>query len=112
MFQSFKSGSFVQDEPLYRSSVSPDGSMSANSDDLVATQKALVTYVSSGLVGVVNDRGQYNPNTTNLFPVIGGRGVGGLPIKGDMWEASASGTMNGVNIEIGWWFRALVDTPG
>lgn len=115
-FTSFKSGLQVDDEPLYRSSMSPDGTMSANSDDLASTQKAIVTYVSASvsgaIAGVLNDRGQYNPNTTNLWPVTGGRGVGGLPIKGDVWEASASGTMNGTNIEIGWWFRALIDTPG
>lgn len=115
-FTSFKSGLQVNDEPLYRSSMSPDGTMAANSDNLASTQKAIVTYVtasvSGAVAGVLNDRGQYNPNTTNLWPVTGGRGISGLPIKGDVWEASASGSMNGTNIEIGWWFRALVDTPG
>lgn len=111
-FVSFKSGLNVVDEPVYQSEISIDGTMSANSNVLIPTQAAVVTYVSSGIVGVVNDRGQYNPTITSLWPVMGGRGVGGLPIKGDMWEASASGTMNGTNIEIGWWFRALIDTPG
>lgn len=111
-FVSFKSGLNVVDEPVYQSEISTDGSMSANSNVLIPTQAAVVTYVSSGIVGVVNDRGQYNPNTTSLWPITGGRGIGGLPIKGDMWEASASGTMNGTNIEIGWWFRALINTPG
>lgn len=111
-FVSFKSGLNVVDEPVYQSEISTDGTMFANSNVLIPTQAAVVTYVSSGIVGVVNDRGQYNPNTTSLWPVTGGRGAGGLPIKGDMWEASASGTMNGTNIEIGWWFRALINTPG
>lgn len=111
-FVSFKSGLNVVDEPVYQSEISTDGTMSANSNVLIPTQAAVVTYVSSGIIGVVNDRGQYNPTITSLWPVTGGRGVGGLPIKGDMWEASASGTMNGTNIEIGWWFRALIDTPG
>ena len=111
-FVSFKSGLNVVDEPVYQSEISTDGTMSANSNVLIPTQAAIVTYVSSGIVGVVNDRGQYNPTTTSLWPVTGGRGLGGLPIKGDMWEASVSGTMNGTNIETGWWFRALIDTPG
>lgn len=111
-FVSKKSGLNVVDEPVYQSEVSTDGAMVADSDNLIPTQRAVVTYVSSGLVGIVDDRGTYDPTITSLWPVTGGRGVGGLPIKGDMWEASASGTMNGTNIETGWWFRALVDTPG
>jgi hypothetical protein len=115
-FISVKSGLIVTDEPIYRSWLSTDGAMTADSDSLVPSQAAVVTFVnsqiSSGLVGVVDDRGQYNPTITSLFPITGGRGISGLPIKGDMWEASASGTMNGVAIEIGWWFRALVNTPG
>lgn len=46
-FISKKSGLIVADECVYQSEISTDGTMSANSDNLIPTQKAVVSYVSA-----------------------------------------------------------------
>lgn len=46
-FVSFKSGLNVVDESVYQSEISTDGTMAANSNVLIPTQAAIVTYVGS-----------------------------------------------------------------
>jgi hypothetical protein len=86
----------------------------APSEDVVfdaLVLKADITYVDSLLVGVLNDRGNYDAST-NLFPSTGGSGGAGAILKGDLWFISVPGTLNGVPVAVGDSVRALVNTPG
>lgn len=74
----------------------------------IATAEA---YTDAAVVGVWDDRGQYNAST-NTFPTTGGRGAGGLPVKGDLWEISVGGTLGGTVVSPLQTIRALVDSPG
>lgn len=74
----------------------------------VATAEA---YADSLVVGLWDDRGNYNAST-NLFPATGGSGSAGAVKKGDIWTVSVIGTLEGVAVSLGDTVRALVDTPG
>ncbi|OXB01755.1 hypothetical protein B0A75_04755 [Flavobacterium oncorhynchi] len=79
---------------------------------------ATKAYADGLLVGLWNDRGNYNPNTnSNAYPSTGGSGTAGAIIKGNAWMISGLGT--GVTATIGTKtvndgdvVRALVNTPG
>ena len=75
------------------------------------TQYALKTYVDSAVVGLLDDRGNYDAST-NLFPSSGGSGTAGAILKGDIWVISVAGTLGGSAVAIGDQVRALADTPG
>ena len=88
-----------------------DGTLLANSDSKIATQKATKTYADSKIAGLLNYRGAYDASV-NLYPSSGGSGAAGAVMKGDMWVISVAGTMGGVDIQIGDSLIANVDTPG
>ncbi len=67
-------------------------------------------YADSIVVGLWDDRGNYNAST-NLFPATGGSGSAGAIKKGDIWTVSVIGTLGGVAVSLGDTVRALVDTP-
>lgn len=75
------------------------------------TVQAAKAYMDSLVVGLIDDRGNYNAST-NLFPSTGGSGTAGAILKGDLWFVSVAGTLGGVAVGIGDQIRALVDTPG
>jgi len=75
------------------------------------TTQAVKTLVDASVVGLFDDRGQYNASS-NLFPSTGGSGSAGAILKGDIWLISVAGTLGGVAVAIGDQVRALVDTPG
>lgn len=68
-------------------------------------------YADSLVVGLLDDRGNYNPTATSAYPTTGGSGVAGAILKGDLWAISADGTINGIAVTIGDTIRALVDAP-
>ena len=80
---------------------------------LIATR----AYVDSSTVGLLDDRGSYAPTgaDANLYPSttsgLGGSGVSGAIMKGDLWYISAAGTMGTVSVSVGDTVRALVDNP-
>lgn len=74
----------------------------------IATANA---YTDVQVTGVWDDRGQYDAST-NVFPTTGGRGPGGVPAKGDLWEISVGGTLGGTVVSPLQTIRALVATPG
>ena len=87
-----------------------DVALSANSDQRAPTQKAVKAYVDSATVGLLDDRGSYDASS-NLFPTRGGSGNLGAVLKGDVWRVSVAGILGGTAVNIGDWFRALVDSP-
>ncbi len=106
--------------------VDTDGTLAANSDANTATQKAVKTYAdgvgtttlaaaqtyADGLVvGLVDDRGNYDASG-NVFPSSGGSGTAGAVLKGDLWTISVAGTLGGHPVTAGDLVRALTNTPG
>lgn len=73
--------------------------------------KASKTYVDGLVVGLLDDRGNYDAST-NLFPSTGGSGTSGAILKGDLWYISVSGTLGGQLVNVGDSVRALTDAPG
>lgn len=84
----------------------------AGTNSLAIANTAFVTAaIASAIVGVLDDRGGFDASG-NAYPASGGRGVGGLPIKGDLWTITVAGTLGGQAVVPGDVVRALVDTPG
>lgn len=80
------------------------------SDVLYPTQAAVKSYVDSAVVGLLDDRGNYDASV-NTFPAAGGSGAAGAILKGDVWYISVTGTLGGVAVAAGSAVRALVNTP-
>ncbi len=72
---------------------------------------AVRAYADTLVVGLVDDRGNYNASV-NTFPAAGGSGAAGAVLKGDLWTVSVAGTLGGTPVTAGDLVRALVDTPG
>lgn len=72
---------------------------------------ASVAYADSLVVGLLDDRGNYNASV-NTFPAAGGSGAAGAILKGDLWTVSVAGTLGGAAVTAGDLVRAIVDTPG
>jgi hypothetical protein len=72
--------------------------------------KAVKDYADGIVVGLLDDRGDYNASS-NVFPSTGGSGTSGAIMKGDLWYISVAGTLGGVSVPVGSSVRALVDTP-
>lgn len=90
---------------------SNDTALASNSTTEYPSVHAAKLFAEGLVVGLLSDRGNYNASV-NVFPTTGGRGVGGLPLKGDLWYISVNGTLGGVGVTIGYSIRALIDTPG
>lgn len=90
---------------------STDGTFAANSDILYPSQKAAKTYADGLVVGLLDDRGNYDASV-NTFPASGGSGTAGAILKGDVWRISVAGTLGGEPVQIGDSVRALTNTPG
>ena len=68
-------------------------------------------YADALVVGLVDDRGNYNASA-NVWPSSGGSGTAGAVLKGDLWTISVAGTLGGTAVTSGDAIRALVDSPG
>lgn len=82
-----------------------------NGATLNGSQLATRAYADSLVVGLLDDRGNYNASV-NTFPASGGSGAAGAVLKGDLWTVSVAGTLGGHPVTAGDVVRALVDTPG
>lgn len=80
------------------------------SDTKYPSVKAVKTYADGLVVGLLDDRGNYNASG-NTFPATGGSGSAGAVLTGDLWFISVAGTLGGVAVPIGASVRALVDAP-
>lgn len=78
--------------------------------DLAALNSAK-SYADGLVVGLLDDRGNYNASS-NAWPSSGGSGTAGAILKGDLWTISVAGALGGVAVGVGDVIRALVDTPG
>lgn len=72
---------------------------------------ATKAYADSLVVGLLDDRGNYDASG-NVFPSSGGSGSAGAILKGDLWTISVAGTLGGTAVTAGDLVRALIDTPG
>ena len=90
---------------------SNDISTDAASTTKYPSVKAFKDYADGLVVGLIDDRGNYNASG-NTFPATGGSGTAGAILKGDIWFISVIGTLGGVAVGVGQSVRALVDTPG
>ena len=87
----------------------PVSNLQLSADALVLANAK--TYADGLVVGLLDDRGNYNAST-NLFPASGGSGISGAVLKGDLWSVSVAGTLGGVAVTSGDVVRALVNAPG
>lgn len=89
------------------SDVGADQAGSANTAETNAK-----TYADSLVVGLWDDRGNYDPTATSTYPVSGGSGTAGIILKGDIWTVSVNGIIAGTIVKVGDTVRALSDSPG
>ncbi len=82
----------------------------ADQSDLQTAFDNLTAYVDASVVGLLDDRGNYDASGNN-YPSSGGSGSGGAINKGDIWVVSVPGVLNGVDVLAGDQIRALVDNP-
>lgn len=84
----------------------------SHANDVAATAESNAKTYADGLVlGLLDDRGNYNPTATSAYPTTSGSGVAGAILKGDLWAISADGNVNGIAVTVGDTIRALVDNP-
>ncbi|MCW3104361.1 MAG: hypothetical protein JWO09_2801 [Bacteroidetes bacterium] len=76
-----------------------------------AVYNAASAYADSLVIGLLNDRGNYDASS-NTFPVDGGSGASGAVKKGDLWTVNVAGILGGQDAEPGDLIRALVNNPG
>ncbi|MFV5697750.1 hypothetical protein ACM55H_05220 [Flavobacterium sp. ZT3R17] len=86
------------------------GNVDNTSDLDKPISNATKAYADGLVVGLIDDRGNYNASV-NTFPTTGGSGTSGAILKGDLWYVSIAGTLGGQSVNVGDSFRALVDTP-
>jgi hypothetical protein len=99
----------------------PDGTdtgHAVNKGQLDTAEASAKSYADGLVVGLWDDRGNYNPATnSNLYPSSGGSGSAGAVKKGDIWTINGLGvgvttTMGTKTVQDGDTVRALSDTPG
>jgi hypothetical protein len=84
----------------------------ASSTDVTTAQTAAQVYADSLVVGLWDDRGNFDASV-NAYPTSGGSGTAGAILKGDIWTVSVAGTLpTGQVVEQGDTVRALTDSPG
>ena len=90
---------------------SDDIFLDSTSDIKYPTVSAVVDYVDSIELGLLDDRGNWDASG-GTYPTINGSGPGGTIAKGDIWYISVAGNLGGYPVYVGDSVRALTDTPG
>lgn len=84
----------------------------ASLSDLSTNSTADRAYADSLVIGLVDDRGNYDASG-NAYPTTGGSGVAGAILKGDLWVISVPGTLpTSQVVAVGDTIRALFDVDG
>lgn len=81
-----------------------------SNNTLYPSVQAVKTYADWLVVGLLDDRGNYDASG-NVFPSSGWSGTAGAILKGDLWYISVAWTLWSVAVAIGDTIRALTDTP-
>lgn len=88
------------------------GALTLNANAMTALQPVTLQQMNAALVGLWDDRGNYDASV-NAYPSSGGSGTAGAILKGDIWTISVAGTLpTAQSVEPGDTVRALIDTPG
>jgi len=85
---------------------STDGTLAANSDLLLPTQKAVKTYVDNAVTGLIDLKGSTDCSTNPNYPAA---------LKGDAYIVSVAGKIggaSGLTVEAGDVYLAIVDNAG
>lgn len=69
-------------------------------------------YADGLVVGMLKDRGGYDPTATSAYPTTGGSGTAGAIKRGDIYTLTASGNLGGIAVDQGDTVRALSNDPG
>lgn len=69
-------------------------------------------YADGLVVGMLKDRGGYDPTATSEYPTTGGSGTAGEIKRGDIYTLTASGNLGGIAVDQGDTVRALSNDPG
>ena len=83
-----------------------DGTLAANSDDKIATQKAVKTYVDASVTGLLDFKGTTDCSANPNYPAAS---------KGDVYIVSVSGKIGGASgttVDVGDWYVATADNAG
>lgn len=96
-----------------KNTLSMDSHKITNLTDPTSAQDAATkTYVDALVVGLWDDRGNFDASV-NAYPSSGGSGAAGAILKGDIWTISVAGTLpTGQAVDPGDTVRALIDSPG
>lgn len=96
---------FIEDHLL------DEDDMASDSATQVPSQQSVKAYVDGLVVGLWDDRGNYDASVDDTFPATGGSGASGAILKGDIWTVSVAGTIDGEVVNIGDTVRAIADSP-
>jgi len=88
-----------------------DAANTATSDTKYPSVKATKTYADGLVVGLLNDRGNWDASG-NIYPNVRGSGEAGAILKGDIFFISVAGTLGGTPVAVGSSVRAIDNTPG
>lgn len=86
--------------------IDTDGTMAANSDTRLASQKAVKTYVGAAVTGLLDYKGATDCSANPNYPAAS---------KGDAYQASVAGKIgggSGTSVDVGDWFIANADNAG
>lgn len=92
-----------------------DATKPINSLQLAGSNYALKSYVDTAVTGLLDLRGGFDasggawPTSASPNP---GSGVAGAVLKADWWVITVAGTINGLDVHVGDWIAAKIDTPG
>jgi len=74
------------------------------------TTQAVVNYVATALVGLLDYRGTFDASN-GTAPSTGGSGTAGAILKADCWIVSVAGTILGTTVSVGDLVIAKIDSP-
>ena len=104
--------------PVNKAGDTMTGALILNADPVVGLGAVTKNYADSLVIGLLDDRGNYNPSTnSNQYPTTGGSGTAGAILKGDLWSINGLGSgienaIGGKTVTDGDVIRALTNTPG